>query len=94
MDDVGVLCLVCSHVSSACRKAKSVFAALVRTVLVENVEPTRGLLIYSFATKKMVQFRPSQPLREQIHLNTLALIYAVAKWYWKRDEAKHAKKGK
>lgn len=76
------------------RAGKTVFVNLVLKVLVYNVEPKRGLLLYSFDSHKMVPFRPSKPLREQMHLNTLALVYAVAKWYWKRDEALHAKKGR
>lgn len=81
--------------ASLCSKARSVFSDLVIGVLVNDVVPNKsGLSLYSLTKKKTVKFRPSQGILEQMSYHTLSLIYAVAKWYWKRDETIHAKGGR
>lgn len=78
-----------------CRVSKSVFSSLILAVLVNNVTPNKsGLTLYSLTKKIAVRFRPSQPIEHQLTYHTISLIYAVAKWYWKRDETVHAKGGR
>lgn len=77
------------------RVAKKVLKDLITSVMIYDVKANvRGLKVYSRTTKSLVRFRPSKPLLQQMSLHTLALVYAVCKWFYKRDESKHSKGGK
>jgi hypothetical protein len=76
------------------RIRKKLLAELVLNVLVYDVKGGYGLMVINPATGRTQRFNPYRPLLSQMTLHTFALIYAVAKWYWKRDNGKHSKRGR
>jgi hypothetical protein len=69
-------------------------ANLILAVMVYKVSSTYGMLIWDITRKKTIRFNPYKPLFQQVDLSTLAIMFAVAKWYYTRDNGRHMQKGK